>query len=311
MTTTNDSPTPSYNSSDQARSTIETVHFPIFGDECTFDLVTLGIENQWGRVSGMNGFGDREKAQALTFDSHASYRIVGAMVWFERPAVVGDGTLICKIYSPHPDDGRPDRLIGQSDAVKASEVIPPDSMSYPTIFSFENGAPIIPDMPSFMLSCDFSNLYNTFDTIVMLQTIDGCGDGGNSWELFSDGQTWTNIASSISWELNADFVMAAVVDFEDPSAVHTFIEHNQLKIYPPRPNPASDETALLFELESTQQVSINLLDASGKQIEKRDLGIRIPSLHTEIVNVSDFQPGVYYYQISAGKSTITSRLLVQ
>jgi len=78
------------------RSTQEEVFFPTFGDECTFDLVTVGIRNQWGRVSGMNGLGDREKAQLLTFEGSEAYRVVGAMVWFERPAIVGDGTLIAE-----------------------------------------------------------------------------------------------------------------------------------------------------------------------------------------------------------------------
>ena len=295
---------------ENSRSTIENVYFPMFGDECTFDLVTLGVNNQWGRVSGMNGLGDLEKAQTLTFDGHDAYRIVGAMVWFERPAIVGDGTLICKIYTPHSDDGRPDRLIGQSDAIKSSEIIAPDdTMSYPTIFTFEHGAPILPDRPSFILSCDFSNLYSTFDTVVMLQTIDGCGDGGDSWELFSDGQTWTNIASSISWELNADFVMAAVVDFEDPTSDHAYIRKGDLQLYPPLPNPASDEIIIRFAARHDRSTHIKIFDQLGKLTRNINLGFLSVGDHRIAVQISDLTKGIYYYEVQLGTDRLLSRFI--
>jgi hypothetical protein len=43
---------------DLDRNVLETVYYPTFGDECARDLVTIGIEMGWGRVSGMNFFGD-------------------------------------------------------------------------------------------------------------------------------------------------------------------------------------------------------------------------------------------------------------
>ena len=292
------------------RSTQEEVFFPTFGDECTFDLVTVGIRNQWGRVSGMNGLGDREKAQLLTFEGSEAYRVVGAMVWFERPAIVGDGTLNCRIYTQNSENGRPDRLVGLSDALKVSEIIPPDTLSYPTFFNFENGAPITIDEPNFFLSCDFFNLYNTFDTVVMLQTIDGCGDGGNSWELFSDGETWTNIASAISWEINSDFIMSAVVDFEDPNSDQAFIKNEGLTLYPSFPNPSHDQITIPFSLEKGGALSIDVFDQSGRKIISVEHDFIAAGSQSETIIINNLSAGIYYYRLKSDQGQITSRFQI-
>lgn len=291
------------------RSTEETVPFPMFGDECALELVTLGIGNQWGRVSGMNGFGDLEKAQTLEFDRSASFQVVGGMVWFERPAIVGDGTLILKVYLPREIDGRPDRFIGQSDAIKVSDIVVDDSTAMPTMFTFESTAPILLDQSRFILSCDFANLYQTLDTVVMLQTIPECGDGGDSWELLADGEVWLPISSENSWVLNADFAMAAIVDFDDPTSTTDMISRGAITLYPPQPNPATEQIVLKFEQHHDAPVTIRIFNAQGKLMQKKSHAMVPIGLHQEVIEVSNYTTGTYYYQIVSGVHQITSRFI--
>ncbi len=288
------------------RSTEETVYFPSFGDECAFDLVTLAVDNQWGRVSGMNGFGDREKAQTLTFTGSENYRVVGAMVWFERPAIDGNGTVILKVYEPSETDGRPERLLGQSDALQVSEVVVSDSTPQPTIFTFDQSAPVLVSSPNFILSCDFFNLYQTFDTLVLLQTISECGDGADTWELLADGQIWLNIASEFSWQLNADWVMAAVVDFDDPTSDLAFIQQDRLKIFPPTPSPAADQITFRFEQSTPALARLEIYDQSGQIVNHASWGVIPAGKFERTIQITDLATGVYYYRIISGSTALNS-----
>lgn len=105
-----------------SRSVFDTVLYPIFGDECALEAVTVGIQG-WGRISGMNVFGDLEKAQRLEFNGSENFTVVGALVYFEKPAIVGNSAVNCKIYSEHPTTGAPFATKGFSNAVKMSEIL--------------------------------------------------------------------------------------------------------------------------------------------------------------------------------------------
>ena len=293
-----------------SRMVLETVHFPTFGDECALELVTVGIGNGWGRISGMNVFGDREKAQRLEFNGSESYLVVGAFVFFERPAIVGDGTINCKIYSINPNNGGPLAIKGFSNSVKVSEVIPPDSLARATPFSFEAGVEVQLNEPLFFASIDFSNLYNAEDTLVILQTIPECGDGGDTWELFADGTTWTPISSSDSWEMNADFTISAVVDFNDPTSVDSYIAKSGLRIHPVYPNPVSGEVNLSYTIDESIQVLVQIFDQQGVEIKRLEPGLQQRGRHRLSVGTNQFSAGQYYYRITGGHNSITSRFQV-
>ena len=156
---------PDVDQSTDSRMVLETVNFPTFGDECALEMVTVGLNTGWGRISGMNVFGDREKAQRLKFTGSDSYLVIGVFVFFEKPAVVGDGTINCKIYSVNPDTGAPLAIKGFSNSVKVSEVIAPDSLARATPFTFDAGVEVLLNEPLFFASIDFSNLYNSEDTL--------------------------------------------------------------------------------------------------------------------------------------------------
>ena len=301
---------PDVQQSPNSRMVLETVNFPTFGDECASELVTVGLTNGWGRISGMNVFRDREKAQRLKFEGSDSYLVVGTLVFFEKPAIVGDGTINCKIYNVNPDNGAPFAIKGFSNSVKVSEVIPPDTTARATPFSFDAGVEVQLNEPMFFASIDFTNLYGTEDTLVILQTIPECGDGGDTWELFADGTTWTPISSSDSWEMNADFSISAVVDFNDPTGLDSYIAGRGLKIHPVFPNPASEEVILSYTIDQNIDVMVQIYDQQGLEIERLEPGLQTTGWHHLRVIVDHWPKGQYYYRISAGKAAIISRFQV-
>lgn len=298
------------NMEDNIRGIIDTVYYPVFGDECALEAVTIGIENGWGRISGMNFFGDREKAQRLEFTGSETFLVTGALVFFEKAAIVGDGTINCKIYTVDPGSGGPLAIRGFSNSLKVSDVVAPDSVARATSFSFESGVEIQLDSPFFFVSVDLTNLYGSRDTLVILQTILDCGDGNNTWELFGDGITWTPISGADSWQINADFLMAAIVDFNDPTSLESYIAHQGIKIHPVFPNPASESVHLDYTLENTSIVNLEIYDNTGKLLQVFNQGTQLPGRYLFHFNIGSLPAGEYFYRIKAGDGSLTSRFII-
>ncbi|MCB0689627.1 MAG: T9SS type A sorting domain-containing protein [Saprospiraceae bacterium] len=292
-----------------ARNVLDTVFYPVHGDECTLEIVTIGIQG-WGRISGMNFFGDLEKAQRLQFDGSDNFTVVGALVFFEKPGIVGDGSVNCKVYSVDPTSGAPQAIKGFSNAVKMTEIMVPDSVPVPTYFSFEQGVDVNLSEPEFFVSVDFSKLYATRDTLVILQTIPECGDGGNTWELHNDGISWFPISSSFSWEINADFLINAVVDFNDPTSTSDYVSAGNLKIYPAYPNPVKSEVNLKFTINELSKVEVQVFDAAGSLIEEKSMGMMPQGDHELILNTSNYSNGTYLYRIKTTYASLVSRFEV-
>ncbi|MCB0669696.1 MAG: T9SS type A sorting domain-containing protein [Saprospiraceae bacterium] len=291
-----------------SRSVLDTVLYPIFGDECALEAVTVGIQG-WGRISGMNVFGDLEKAQRLEFNGSENFTVVGALVFFEKPGIVGNSAVNCKIYSEHPTTGAPFATKGFSNAVKMSEILFDEETPVATPFSFADGVDVNLTEPGFFVSVDFSNLYASRDTLVILQTIPDCGDGGNSWELHSDGVSWLPISSFSTWGINADFLITAVVDFNDPTSVNDFISSRNLKLFPASPNPAQDHVQLNFSLEKPESVDIEVYDQQGRLIHREQKKSQSGKCN-HLLNTSDLENGIYYYRLLTPSISLASRFLV-
>lgn len=293
-----------------SRNVLDTVFYPVYGDECDLEKVTIGIQQGWGRISGMNFFGDLEKAQRLEFNATENFTVVGALVYFEKPAIVGNGAVNCKIYSVHPATGAPFAIKGFSNAVKMTEIIKPESVPVATPFSFEDGVEVNLTEPQFFVSVDFSNLYASRDTLVILQSIPECGDGNNTWELHNDGVSWYPISSSFSWELNSDFLIAAVVDFSDPTSTDDYIKIEDFMLHPAFPNPSANSITLNYSLKRKVSLKIQIYNQSGMFISGFDEVDGNPGRHSFEIDISQYSAGNYYYRIISNEGSITSRFTV-
>ncbi len=76
------------------------------------------------------------------------------------------------------------------------------------------------------------------------------------------------------------------------------------------PNPAKLSTRIDILIDHEAEVSLKILDMSGKQIAERDYGT-VLSTSTVDINTSLFNAGVYLVQLSVDGYTMTKRLVVE
>jgi hypothetical protein len=196
----------------QFRAEMDTLFAPALELECGNTLFDYTLTEQWGTVSGMNGYTDLQKAQRFSYEGATTYSVNEVGVFFSIGEVVEDGEITVNIYSVSSGGG-PGSLLGTSDPLNVSDLVIPgeEDPLLPTLFSFSTPSLVSGDQ--FFVSVDFTALYETRDTVAIFNTEDGCGDGTTTWELFGDNTTWNNYLSS--WELNADLAVFAVVEEQE------------------------------------------------------------------------------------------------
>lgn len=295
-----------------ARSAVPELIVPtIFQDTmgCGNRFVTfITAEDNWGFVSGTNGFMDLEKAQLFNYDRN-DYQILELDIFFDVVSVVGDGDIFAKIYEVDANTSGPGELVGTSDAVKVSEVAV-DSLLVPTVFTFSE----IPQVAGnqFFVSVDISNLYETRDTLSVAMTDADCGIAGETWELFSDGQTWASYAEEGSWEIQSNLLMVAVVEPDAVAATKDLLVGNQrIRLHDAYPNPAKDEIMIDFEIDRKATVSIEIYSIDGqlvRQIHQKDLPA---GKYQERISTSELAAGTYLYGITTDKGRLMNKFVVE
>lgn len=287
---------------------IDTIYHPAHGDECALHKVHVGLQGTWGRISGMNGLGDLEKGQTFTFDAKEKFQVVGVIVYFVEPRVVGNGIVNCKIYDTDPQTGAPTRLRGFSDGVRMDDIVRPDSVQpLPTIFTFESGVDVFPDNPEFIASVDFSTLYATQDTLVIWQTDFECGDGADTWELHNDGTSWVNMISPLSWESNFDLYMGVIIEFDQAVSSKELVGFDDLKISKVWPNPTSDQVTLSYTVRETSDVTVSCHDAAGKEVFRKKRRL-INGLHREVIETGNWPEGQYMISVRTDRAQLAQLL---
>ncbi|MCB0668515.1 MAG: T9SS type A sorting domain-containing protein, partial [Saprospiraceae bacterium] len=288
-----------------ARAT-DIVSYPVSGDECASTVVPYP-SNGWGYVGGTNVFGDRVKAQHLEFTGSAVFTVIGALAYFDTPSVVGDSSVTAKVYEVV--ENAPGELLSTSLPVRVSQITPPSDTSVEfTIFPFNDSMSL--ESPQFFVGIDFTDLYSSMDTLGLFSTLDSCGDGSNTFEMWSDG-TWASFDTT--WFLNADLLIEAIVEFAEDTTVAAddYIKYNGLRLFPATPNPADAHTVLNYGLDKDQEVRISLLDVSGRIVREINPGLKHAGQHQEQVHTFDMSPGTYYYRISTPAGSLVSTFIVQ
>lgn len=297
-----------------ARVATESVFAPTADEECGNEVVIYTLNNTWGTVAGMNGFMDIQKAQRLHFESSDVYDVIGIAAFVLSASAVVDGNLYMNVYSVNEDDGGPEEYLGTATPMLVSQLVLPgdDGILAPTVFQVPDDSVMQITQSSFYVSYDFSELYFTDDTVSVAQTNDMCGAEDDTWEQFFPDDTsdlaWGPVSST--WGLNFDLHVAAVVEFDDLVSADDFIASQDLKIYPASPNPARDYVQLNFEVDGRTDVTFEVFDVNGGRMyrtvrEKVSLGRQ-----AEIIDVSQFPAGSYYYRVATDKGEMMSRFLI-
>ncbi len=77
------------------------------------------------------------------------------------------------------------------------------------------------------------------------------------------------------------------------------------------PNPAKQATTVKFKVNTADQVYIDLLDSTGKNVKVLVKGFYEPGTHQEVVSLVSLQPGIYICQLKTGFFKESKKLVIQ
>lgn len=296
-------------SSSAVRITNDTLRATSFTQPCGNTVLTYINTSNWGYVAGTNGFGDKEKAERLSYSTTSPIEILEVWGFFAVAEPVGDGTVQFNLYDTFTDGG-PNTLIGSTTNSRVSGLGTTDSAIVATIFPVLGNVTLTGES-SFLASLDISAIYATNDTVALFSTEAPCGDTTTSWELFSD-DTWANMSDGgVTWGLQIDLYIAAVISFDETSSIEDGFSMDGLTIHPVYPSPAAHEINVPFELTTQDLIAVRLMDLNGRVVYQQAAQSFSPGEHEVAIDVSRLPAGVYTCLIETSEGALGSRIVVE
>ena len=77
------------------------------------------------------------------------------------------------------------------------------------------------------------------------------------------------------------------------------------------PNLFNDITTINYELYSAAEVTIEIIDITGKSMRTIQQGNQTPGAHSTEIDGSSLASGIYFYTFTVGEEQITKRMLVR
>jgi len=228
-----------------------------------------------GYVVGTNAYGDLAKGQV--FENDDPYSIIGVYYWVGE-IEDEEGEVHFKVWNFDESPGEP----LDSKTVPVDEIIATEEFDeLDDLFYVEFDSPIDVDS-DFMVGLDFSEIGES--EIGLVATGEEEGTGRHlTWEQWDD-ETWYSILET--WELNFDIAIFPKVDASQVGIEEEIAVTGNLNIYP---NPVRDKLNINYEKQIND---VKLFDISGKVVYERSVGSG-----EVVINVADFQQGIYILQI--------------
>ena len=94
--------------------------------------------------------------------------------------------------------------------------------------------------------------------------------------------------------------------FGSSVSVNDIKNTTQFTIYP---NPANDYTSIAISVDKTEKVTLTIVDLLGKEISREEKML-LSGTTTELLDVSNFQNGVYFINLQVGNKITTQKLVI-
>jgi hypothetical protein len=109
--------------------------------------------------------------------------------------------------------------------------------------------------------------------------------------------------------LGGNNVACATVQYSATNSVGEELTVNKLtaSVYP---NPVSNEGTISFQTHTSGNVTVKILDITGREVATVFEGTKDAGSHTVNFDASALKAGVYFYQLSVGESVITNKIVV-
>jgi hypothetical protein len=152
---------------------------------------------------------------------------------------------------------------------------------------------------------------------------------GSTAEMVSDVQQWLDTPSNnFGWLLKGneavnqtakrfdtkenttvEFRPKLIVDYVPPVSVHEGQEQpGTFALAQNYPNPFNPTTSIMFQIQSSELVTLRVYDALGREVAtlvNREMG---PGSYNATLDASNFASGIYYYRLTAGGFVDTKRM---
>ncbi len=87
-------------------------------------------------------------------------------------------------------------------------------------------------------------------------------------------------------------------------------KNSETKLFQNNPNPFNKTSVINYELMKSASVSLEIYDLTGRKLFALNEGIQNSGMHSINIDGSQFSPGVYFYSLKAGDTTLTKRMVI-
>lgn len=118
----------------------------------------------------------------------------------------------------------------------------------------------------------------------------------------------TLLIGAFSGENPGSQLIIDAIDLLFPVGINENLSVDRIVSYP---NPATDVLNIKFTLSKSNNVSVRLLDITGKALETRNLGTLSSNSYKESFNTSGFASGAYFIEFLIGDEKTSNRFIVK
>jgi len=77
------------------------------------------------------------------------------------------------------------------------------------------------------------------------------------------------------------------------------------------PNPVSSTTEIKVNLNNSVNLNLEIVNLVGQKVFENRMIDGKPGVNTLAIDVSNFEPGVYFYTVKVGSSSVTKKMIVE
>lgn len=248
-----------------------------------------------GFLSGINAYGDLEKAQKYTVTG--TVHLTGAIVLSHAH---GTSSISLKAYDVNATTGAPgSNTLGTSNSI----VLNSFNSNGATTFSFSS-MPNVSNM-SFFVSAVLPATPASVDTFgIYTEQFNCIGTDSLAWEKWDDN-SWNSFASVYGGGL--DLSIYPIVDIA--TGIDN-ISKNDLSLFKAFPNPANTEVTVSYSLSKASSVNIEIYDINGKLVKTISERNAEAGQHNTKIDVSALEAGVYMYGVKTDGAKLFSKFTV-
>lgn len=296
---------PHFTADMNSRSITDTLVPQGIGDASLACTLSLYNSTGGGYVGGNNGYGDLQKCQMFDPANYwvggvtGNVQVTEVLVWFGGKKQGGNSNVSVKIMDGDETFG-PGTVLGTSSPVNMSLV---DTGLNIILTSFPFTTPVSVASKFFAAVV----LPTGADTVGIVSTTSPCSGGaGWSWDQFAD-LSYLAINDAQNWGLDIDLSVFAVVNHDNGVGV---FNTNEVSINPVSPNPANTDVNLNYALRTNSNVTISVVDVTGKIVKTHDLGKNNSGVYNQTINVTDLANGIYSIVLNTNTTKAITKLVV-